>query len=217
MSISVTFNGANYSIPSPGEVDFATSLNLFLQALANAVGNGGGTIVKAGAGTALNVYGGSSDGVAVNAVGGATNGVALYGSGAGSGAGVHGVSTGTGHGVEGVANSTGHGVRGTATTTNGISGVATSGNAVRGDASTGNGVYGVSSSSGYGVVAASTTGIGLAVSSLGVVHAAMHIEPQASQPSGPNTVGDIYVTAAGLLKICTVAGTPGTWISVGAQ
>jgi protein-S-isoprenylcysteine O-methyltransferase Ste14 len=35
--------------------------------------------------------------------------------------------------------------------------------------------------------------------------------------TGPNAVGDIYVTTAGVLKICTVAGTPGTWVSVGAQ
>lgn len=43
------------------------------------------------------------------------------------------------------------------------------------------------------------------------------IVPQDSQPTGPNIVGDIYVTTGGIVKICTVAGTPGTWQSVGLQ
>jgi hypothetical protein len=38
-----------------------------------------------------------------------------------------------------------------------------------------------------------------------------------AQPSGPNVVGALYMTTAGVLKVCTVAGTPGTWVSVGAQ
>lgn len=41
--------------------------------------------------------------------------------------------------------------------------------------------------------------------------------PQDAEPTGPNVVGDMYVTTAGVLKICTAAGSPGTWISVGAQ
>lgn len=40
---------------------------------------------------------------------------------------------------------------------------------------------------------------------------------KASAPAGPNAVGDIYVATGGVLKICTVAGSPGTWVSVGAQ
>jgi len=47
-------------------------------------------------------------------------------------------------------------------------------------------------------------------------HAPVHIYT-GSQPAGPNEVGDLYVTSAGVLKICTVAGTPGTWVSVGTQ
>lgn len=38
-----------------------------------------------------------------------------------------------------------------------------------------------------------------------------------SQPTGPNVIGDLYMTTAGVLKVCTAAGTPGTWVSVGAQ
>lgn len=47
--------------------------------------------------------------------------------------------------------------------------------------------------------------------------AAFQLVPQDTQPTGPNAVGDMYVTTAGVLKICTVAGSPGTWVSVGAQ
>lgn len=42
------------------------------------------------------------------------------------------------------------------------------------------------------------------------------ITPSA-EPTGPNVVGDIYMTTAGVLKVCTVAGTPGTFVSVGTQ
>lgn len=49
------------------------------------------------------------------------------------------------------------------------------------------------------------------------VKAAMRLVPQDAQPTGPNQVGDMYMTAAGVVKVCTVAGSPGTWVSVGAQ
>lgn len=42
------------------------------------------------------------------------------------------------------------------------------------------------------------------------------ITPSAA-PTGPNVVGDLYMTTAGVLKVCTVAGTPGTFVSVGTQ
>lgn len=130
MSISVTFNGTSYTIPSPGEADWATTLNTFLQALA---------AWKPTA--AINI-------------------------------------------------------------------TATTGPAITGTALTGTGINGVSLV-GHGLVA---TG-----DSSSPVYSAFRIVPQDTQPSGPNAVGDIYVTTAGLLKICTVAGTPGTWVSVGAQ
>jgi hypothetical protein len=40
---------------------------------------------------------------------------------------------------------------------------------------------------------------------------------KAAAPAGPNAVGEVYVATGGVLKICTVAGSPGTWVSVGAQ
>lgn len=40
---------------------------------------------------------------------------------------------------------------------------------------------------------------------------------KAAAPAGPNKVGEVYVATGGVLKVCTVAGSPGTWVSVGAQ
>lgn len=40
---------------------------------------------------------------------------------------------------------------------------------------------------------------------------------KASPPAGPNKVGEVYMATGGVLKACTVAGSPGTWVSVGAQ
>lgn len=45
--------------------------------------------------------------------------------------------------------------------------------------------------------------------------AVVNLAPRTAPASG--AVGDMYVTTGGVLKICTVAGTPGTWVSVGAQ
>jgi hypothetical protein len=39
----------------------------------------------------------------------------------------------------------------------------------------------------------------------------------AAAPAGPNKVGEVYVATGGVAKICTVAGSPGTWVSVGTQ
>lgn len=115
------------------------------------------------------------------------------------------------------------------TTSSAVVGVAsTSGTAVYGDSDSGTAVYG-DSVSGIGVFGVGNSGIGVSgfsVSSYGVkaegdgispTTAAFRIVPQDAQPSGPNSIGDIYVTTAGVLKICTVAGSPGTWASVGAQ
>lgn len=114
MSISLTFNGTAYTIPSPGDTGWADSLNDYLAALAGAVKASGGTVAIS---------------VAV------TSGRALT---------------------------------------------------VQGDTTS-------------------------------PVTAAFRLVPQDTQPSGASLIGDMYVTSAGVLKICTVAGTPGTWVSVGGQ
>lgn len=45
--------------------------------------------------------------------------------------------------------------------------------------------------------------------------AVLSLVPRAAPASGE--VGDMYMETGGVLKVCTVAGTPGTWVSVGAQ
>ncbi len=77
----------------------------------------------------------------------------------------------------------------------------------------------VTVSSGDAITGSSSAGHGLVASgdATSPASSAFRIVPQDTQPSGASLVGDIYVTTAGLLKICTVAGTPGTWASVGSQ
>lgn len=82
------------------------------------------------------------------------------------------------------------------------------------------GVKGVSGLlSGAGVHGAGIAEVGVLAEGVtsGPTRGAARFNPQNAQPSGPNVVGDMYVTTAGVLKICTVAGSPGTWVSVGAQ
>lgn len=47
--------------------------------------------------------------------------------------------------------------------------------------------------------------------------AALRVTPQDAQPTGTNLIGDLYVSTAGVLWVCTAAGSPGTWQQVGAQ
>jgi hypothetical protein len=82
------------------------------------------------------------------------------------------------------------------------------------------GVHGEGVSNGVGILARNTTGwyaIAIVAVTTNPVTAPIHVEPQSAQPTGPHVIGDMHVTAAGVLKICTAAGTPGTWTSVGAQ
>jgi hypothetical protein len=39
----------------------------------------------------------------------------------------------------------------------------------------------------------------------------------AAHPAGPNAVGEVYVFTGGVVRVCTVAGSPGTWVNVGTQ
>ena len=113
MSVTVTFNGTSYTIPSPGEsAEWGTSLNVFLSALAGALGPTTNNTITVTSGKALKLQGDTTS----------------------------------------------------------------------------------------------------------PVNAAFCIVPQDTQPSGPNIVGDMYVkTSDSKLYICTVAGTPGTWATVGSQ
>jgi len=62
-----------------------------------------------------------------------------------------------------------------------------------------------------------TGGVRISGDATSPVLAAFGVAAQDAQPTGAHVIGDMYVTSAGVLKICTAAGTPGTWVSVGAQ
>lgn len=83
---------------------------------------------------------------------------------------------------------------------------------------TGSGVIASGGASGNGVVCSpgATTGVALFIQTGNTVLAPIRMQTSA-QPTGASAVGDMYMTAAGILKVCTVAGTPGTWVSVGTQ
>lgn len=148
-----------------------------------------------------------------------TSGTAVTATGQGTGGGgsfTSGSSNGASPAVQGVAahaNTTGGHFTG-GTGSNGVWGQVTGAGA---------GVVGFNNGSGFGVNASSSSGTGVALNVSGdassPVRAALHVDPQDAVPSGANAVGDMYVTTAGVLRICTAAGTGGaaTWINVGAQ
>ncbi|HET6351671.1 MAG TPA: hypothetical protein VFG89_06045 [Coriobacteriia bacterium] len=154
------------------------------------------------------------------------------------------LSKGVGAAVSGTSSSASHlatGVRGELTNAN-AAGAAVYGrvntgtaNAVLGSVDsncTGAAVYGVNEGLGRGVSAgianvansadalsARTTGTGYAIHAEGG-KAQLHLKPMAT--AGPPTtnahqLGEIYVDAAGRIYSCTAAGTPGTWIALGAS
>ncbi len=171
-----------------------------------------------GAGSGLYGQGGNNQGIGVVGLGdqggyggyftggNAGDGV-LANAGVAGGTGVRGNTT-TGVGVHGVAAGAGVGVRGSSVGATGVEGSTTAGFGLRAIATTGTGTFSSSSSSYGGIFSGSTANPPPA--------SAFRIVPQVAEPS-TGAVGDLYVTLAGLLKICTVAGTPGTWVSVGAQ
>lgn len=90
-----------------------------------------------------------------------------------------------------------------------------------GGSTTGHGVYAEAKATGAAVFATPNLGLPGAGPLLYLnTHSAPNTAPMrigvSAQPAS-GVVGDIYVTVAGVLKICTVAGTPGTWVSVGTQ
>lgn len=58
---------------------------------------------------------------------------------------------------------------------------------------------------------------GTSLSATGTVSASPLVLAPQAQPTGPNAIGDFYVSTVGVLYVCTVAGTPGTWTAVGSQ
>lgn len=80
----------------------------------------------------------------------------------------------------------------------------------------GSGLVATGGSSGTGVKAIASASYGLDVQgdTSSPAKSAVHIEPQDAEPTGANQIGDVYVNSSGQLRICYVAGTPGTWATV---
>ncbi len=108
----------------------------------------------------------------------------------------------------------------TVTSGRAVNAAATSGTGVLGAATTGTGVSGTSNNTGIGVLATNAaTGYALSIvtNPTSPAKAAVNWMPQDTQPTGAHSIGDMYVFTGGILFVCTVAGTPGTWVRVGDQ
>lgn len=132
--------------------------------------------------------------------------------GQGSGAGAAFVGGATGSGLTAIGSGAGNG----ATLQGGLTGygvVATGGN------TSGGGVF-ASAGSGTGIggtfTGGGTSGSGIQVQTNSDT-AAMRLVPQSAPTTAAHSVGHMYSTSAGKLMICTVAGTPGTFVAVGTQ
>jgi hypothetical protein len=128
-----------------------------------------------------------------------------------------------GNGISATGNGSGAGI--TATT-----GTAGNGGTFVGGATSGNGISSTGTGSGSGAeVVAGATGIGLHVTGGATSNNAFKLDigntvsppfrfGTGAAPSGAALVGDMYMTTAGVLKVCTSAATPcGSWVSVGSQ
>lgn len=223
-----TFNGS--AVAPPVAMNNSSADGASWALIARGTGGGNGVTGQATTGAGIGVLGqGTSSGYGVYGSGGtgvrgdSSAGIGVDGQGGGANAGVRGTGGATGVGVSGTGGATsGIGVTGLGVGANpGVRGEggATSGPGLVGigGAPNGRGVMGVSAGFGTAVYGDAISGTGYAGSFDGnTVRAPLRLTPGA-EPTGPNLVGDIYVTAAGVLKICTVAGTPGTWVSVGSQ
>lgn len=153
--------------------------------------------------------------------GGATNAYGLVATGGGSNGGaINATATGTGHGVTGTAGGSTNSIGGVFSANGG--GYAHGVRGIGGGASTSYAVWAQAGNGGVGLRAESTGSAGgyagyFVGDTTSPVRALLHLEPQDAEPTGAHLVGDVYVTTAGVLRICTAAGTPGTWANVGSQ
>ncbi len=168
-----------------------------------AVGDSGAAGVSANGGATghgLVATGGGTSGSGVVAT--ATNGHGGNFTGGSGGLGVLALGQGAGTGVQGTGGATnGYGVKGI------------------GGATDGTGVWGLATGTGNGVRAEATGGgysLYLAADGTSPVRAPLHIDAQDTQPTGVHVIGDIYVNATGIMYMCTVSGTPGTWTAFAA-
>ncbi len=187
------------------------------------IGNGGSTSGTGVTGTANTNS--NNDGVTGKGGDLSVGGSGVSGVGGGNvGAGVTGTGTSFG------GSSGGNGVTGIGTV-NGIGVLGTGGSnaaaGVKGIGGAGNGTGGIFVANGSGLGIDVTghsviTGVlsGASASCLSFVPVANVPAvrwPVSAAPSGASQVGDMYMATGGVLKVCTVAGTPGTYVSVGTQ
>jgi hypothetical protein len=128
-------------------------------------------------------------------------------------------------GATGVVNTTTNGVAITATGNGTGNAITAIGGSSNGDAiaatgtGTGAGIRGTGGASGSGVVATAgaTTGIGLVLQVGNTVLPPFRFGTSIA-PTGAAIIGDMYMTTAGVLKVCVTAGTPcAAWTTVGVQ
>jgi hypothetical protein len=148
-----------------------------------------GVFTGNGTASGLTTTGGGTNGAGVTATGGATNGVGVSGTGAGTGNGGTFTGGATGNGIAATGTSTGSGAE----------------------------------------ITGGTTGIGLHVTGGATSNNAFKLDigntvsppfrfGTGAAPSGAAIVGDMYMTTAGVLKVCVTAGTPcASFVSVGSQ
>ncbi len=175
------------------------------QAAIKATGGTNSAAVKAfgaGSGSGIEATGGAT-GAGITATGGATSGAAVVATASGGNSrGVTATGIGSAEGIVATGGTLGAGVVG-------ISGATTSSGAISGQSGNLSSPGGEFQNSFGGVVLKLSP---IASPTLSPVRLAV-----SAQPSGASVVGDMYMASGGVLKVCTVAGTPGTWVSVGTQ
>ena len=162
------------------------------------------TIAATASGTDTNAITatGNGTGYGISATGGTTGSGGYFSGGATSGRGITVVGTGDKTAVYatgGLGGTGGYGVLG-------IGGVAASGGKFTGGAT----------GAGIDATSGATSGPGCSCSTGNVVTGPFHMNTMAADPT-TCVIGDYYTTTAGVLKSCTVAGSPGTWTTVGVQ
>ncbi len=173
---------------------------------------------------------GGSGGSGVFATAGSGGVAAVYGVGSGTAAGGS-FSGGTSSTTPGLTSSSGVGSNGDAIQAfadgTGSGGVFTAGSGTNaigvrgiGSADNGAGVVGL----GFGGLGAggefsNASGPALLIEgdATSPAFASVYWRPQDAQPTGAHVVGNMYVGSTGILWMCTVAGTPGTWTQIGQQ
>lgn len=146
---------------------------------------------------------GLTTGNGIVATGGSSNSTAVVGTGGGSNGSGGSFTGGSLNGIGVVGRGTGNQVGGDFQGNGTGAGIITRGNA-----------------SNTALTATNTAGyftLRIISDSTAPVQAAVRWETQDAQPTGAHQRGDMYMSTAGVLNVCTADGTPGTWARIGDQ